>query len=67
MEANENESTTVQILWGAAKAVLSRNTLQSRLLSRSKKGPKYRTEYHTEKSWKNISKESPKPAGKKKL
>ena len=42
METNENENTTIQTLWDAAKAVLRGNTLQSRPISRNKKNPKYK-------------------------
>ena len=46
METNENENTTIQKLWHAAKAVLWKiqiqNTLQSRPTSRNKKNPKYK-------------------------
>ena len=43
METNENENTTIQTLWDAAKAVLRGKYTASRYTSGNKKNPKYKT------------------------
>ena len=43
MEANENENNIVQTLWDTAKEVLRGKYIVIQPISRSKKGPKYRT------------------------